>query len=33
VIDQTVRRVINNEKVAASDKIFSIFEEHTSNYL
>jgi IS5 family transposase len=29
VIDQTVRRVINNEKVAASDKIFSIFEEHT----
>ncbi len=29
VIDQTVRRVINKEKVAATDKIFSIFEEHT----
>jgi IS5 family transposase len=29
VIDQAVRRVINKEKVAATDKIFSIFEEHT----
>ena len=29
VIKQTTRRVINNEKVPASEKIFSIFEEHT----
>lgn len=29
VIDQTQRRVLNNEKVLASEKIVSIFEEHT----
>jgi len=29
VIDQTQRRVINKEKVPASEKIVSIFEEHT----
>ncbi len=29
VIDQTTRRVINDEKVPASEKIFSIFEDHT----
>ncbi len=29
VIDQTTRRVINDEAVPASEKIFSIFEEHT----
>ncbi len=29
VIDQTERRVINNEKVPASEKIVSIFEPHT----
>ena len=29
VIDQTRRRVINKEHVPASDKIFSLFEEHT----
>ncbi len=29
VIDQTVRRVINSEKVPASEKVVSFFEEHT----
>ena len=29
VIDQTRRRVLNNEKVPASEKIVSFFEEHT----
>lgn len=29
VIDQTIRRVINNESVPASEKIVSIFEPHT----
>ena len=29
VICQTTRRVLDGEKVAASDKLFSIFEEHT----
>jgi len=29
VIDQTQRRVFDGEKVPASEKIFSIFEEHT----
>ncbi len=29
VIDQTERRVINGESVAAQDKVVSIFEEHT----
>jgi IS5 family transposase len=29
VIDQTTRRVIHDESVAACDKIFSIFEPHT----
>lgn len=29
VIDQTVRRVINGEKVSASEKVVSFFEEHT----
>ena len=29
VIDQTVRRVIHEEKVKSSEKIVSIFEEHT----
>lgn len=29
VIDQTERRVFNGEKVPATEKIFSIFEEHT----
>ena len=29
VIDQTERRVFNNENVPASEKILSIFEEHT----
>lgn len=29
VIDQTQRRVFDDEKVPASEKVFSIFEEHT----
>jgi len=29
VVEQTDRRIINNEKVPASEKIFSIFETHT----
>jgi IS5 family transposase len=29
VVDQTVRRVFNNESVPAEEKIVSIFEEHT----
>jgi len=29
VIDQTERRVLHGEEVAASDKVFSIFEDHT----
>ena len=29
VIDQTERRVLRGEKVAAQDKVYSIFEEHT----
>jgi transposase, IS5 family len=29
VIDQTVRRVIKEEKVPASEKIVFFFEEHT----
>jgi len=29
VIDQTRRRILNNEKVPASEKIVSFFEEHT----
>lgn len=29
VIDQTTRRVFNDEKVPASEKIFSLFETHT----
>ncbi|MDM8539252.1 ISNCY family transposase, partial [Desulfobacterales bacterium HSG17] len=29
VIDQTRRRVIDDEKVPASEKVFSIFEDHT----
>ena len=29
VIDQTTRRVVNDEKVPASEKIFSLFETHT----
>lgn len=29
VVDQTQRRVINEEKIPASEKIVSIFEEHT----
>ena len=29
VIDQTRRRVLNDEKVPASEKLFSIFEKHT----
>ena len=29
VIDQTTRRIMNDEAVPASEKIFSIFEEHT----
>jgi len=29
VIDQTVRRIIHNEKVPSSEKIVSIFESHT----
>ena len=29
VVDQTERRVLNEEKVPADEKIFSIFEEHT----
>jgi len=29
VVDQTQRRVFNNEKVPASEKLFSLFEPHT----
>ena len=29
VIDQTTRRIINDEKVPAQEKVFSIFEPHT----
>jgi len=29
VMDQTERRVLNNEKVPASEKVVSLFEEHT----
>lgn len=29
VINQTTRRVFNDEKVPASEKIFSLFEPHT----
>jgi IS5 family transposase len=29
VIDQTKRRVLNGEKVPATEKLFSLFEEHT----
>ena len=29
VIDQTVRRVVKDEKVPAQDKVFSLFEDHT----
>ena len=29
VIDQTTRRVFNDEKVPASEKIFSLFETHS----
>jgi len=29
VIDQTTRRIINDEKVPAREKVFSIFEPHT----
>lgn len=29
VIDQTERRILHDEKVPASEKVFSIFEEHT----